>query len=271
MIQKTKLITKFNIIVSIILIVLFSCDENDNFFDVQGNYPNDRYPTESFHNYTLKWVGIQSAHEDGFVTLINEQSIDVLLLDPTDYFGLGLSVKVRKDTDMSFYIAAIDSLVPIDLPNQCSLKYKKIPQGDGRFIFTSNIFWCEEEFGENGPDVYSPDIFSYDLISFRNYTTCDIEINPTNIPDSSKPPFYDTQGIRALDSFLVKGNDTDDPYAYDFRNIIHSQPNLQWDAEFNESCNDCTLRYKNGETNPEASPEYYFWCVEEYGEEGPSN
>ena len=103
MIQKTKLITKFNIIASIILIVLFSCDENDNFFDVQGNYPNDRYPTESFHNYTLKWVGIQSAHEDGFVTLINEQSIDVLLLDPTDYFGLGLSVKVRKDTDMSFY------------------------------------------------------------------------------------------------------------------------------------------------------------------------
>ena len=58
---------------------------------------------------------------------------------------------------------------------------------------------------------------------------------------------------------------------YDFRNIIHSQPNLQWDAEFNESCNDCTLRYKNGETNPEASPEYYFWCVEEYGDEGPSN
>ena len=248
------------------IIVLFSCDDNNNPFDIQGRYPSDQYPTESFNNYTLNYVEIKSAHEDGFVPLLNQVGFDEILLDPGDNYNTGQSYKVRKNTDMSFYISTNIS-PPEDSPNPCSLRHKKIPQGEGweSFVFTANIFWCEEEFGENGPNVYSSDVLLYDRISFTNHTSCDIKIIPTNIPDSSKPSFYDEQGVRELNDLFVQPHNDNLLKLNEYR----SQPNLQWNAEFTDSCNDCTLRFSNRKIYEGSPTNYYFWCVEEFGEEGP--
>ena len=100
-------------LLALTIIILFSCDDNDNPLDIQGRYPSDQYPTESFNNYTLNYVEIKSAHEEGFVPLLNQVGLDEILLDPGDNYNTGQTYKVRKNTDMSFIFQQIYLLLTI--------------------------------------------------------------------------------------------------------------------------------------------------------------
>ena len=244
-------------------IFLSSCGDSTDLAGLDPNYEDSNYTTESFRNYTMKWVAIQSDHPEGFKPFFGLDEVDLLVLDPGDAASIGQSYGVRNSSHLSFYVAAIDSMLPVETNLECTLRHRKVPFGEGRYLFPANIFWCNQEFGEEGPDVSMTFMDEYEAIQMNNFTDCDVFINATSIPNSNQPAFYDLHGIRGSNNFTVQEKDE-----LSIWNYIYIQPGVAWSATIDSDCNDCTLRYRDRGNDP-TMPIYHFWCVEEYGEEGP--
>ena len=88
-----------NIYIILCVMFIWTCDSGDNFLDIKGLYDNDDYTTHTLQNYTFSGLNVQSTHPDGFVTLLNELGSSSTSLDPSNFFGLGIALRVRHNTE----------------------------------------------------------------------------------------------------------------------------------------------------------------------------
>ena len=255
-------------LLSFIAIIFFvcSCDSGDNPFDIKGLYDNDDYTTHTFQNYTFTSLGIQSTHPDGFVTLLNEIGYPAISLQDSNFGGLGILYRVRHNTEWTLSSTS-DNCTPI---------YKRESKSTSGRLYPVYYFWCAEQFGEEGPNTnFSIVGENYILVGLRNRSGCSLEaLNSTQNINA----FYD---LWTLESSTNSFSISSEPYTfadsykvlYDESKWFHNNAQLVVNISDND-CNSCTLRHELRTTIEEGSIEptyeHFFWCLEDFGESGPT-
>jgi len=256
---------QFWLVLSIIFI--WTCDSGDNPLDIKGLYDNDDYTTHTLQNYTFSGLNVQSTHPDGFVTLLNELGGSSTNLDPTNFLGLGIALRVRHNTEWTLS----------SLSNSCSPRYKRESKSASGRLYPVYYFWCEEQFGEEGPNTNRNVVDeNYFLVTLHNRSDCSLVASNSS---QNINAFYDMWTLKeSTNSFDIRSkpyNILEDSFEISYNEFKWFHNNSQLVANISDNdCANCTLRYELRTTTEEGSTEqnydYFFWCLEEFGESGPT-